>query len=329
MPHVEMPHISRPNLHAPNLHVPPQLVPHAPAQIRKYRPPFILLGAIVIGLALVALLWLAVDNFVPGRPISTFLGGSGATTARRTPVRSTAVVQGVQNVDNLLRVGDELSAKSQFEPALAQYQAAAQYSPNEADVYTHWARALALTGRIGEAISTAQKATRLDPTSARAHAELTRALAWAGQTNAAINAGQKAISLDKENATAHAFLAEAYLRAGRTGDAQSSVDTALELDDTDPETHRAAGWVAILSKRNDDGVGEWNRTIELAPDIFLYQYELGLVYANHLNDAEAAIPHFQRALELYPPYIPSYIALGARTCQRISPVLLSSNSKRR
>lgn len=298
LPHVEM----------PNLHIPPQLLPHAPTQIRKYQPPFILLGAVVVGLLLVALLWLAVDNLVPGKPITSFFGGQTAT--RPTVVRQTPSVQGGQNVENLLRVGDELAAKSQFEPAIAQYQAAAKYAPNEADVYTHWARALALTGRIGEAITTAQKATRLDPTSSSAMTELTRALAWAGQTEPAISAGQKAVSLDKENATAHAFLAEAYLRAGRPADAQQEVDTALELDDTNPETHRAAGWVAILSKRNDDGVGEWNRTIELAPDSFLYHYELGLVYANYLNDPEMAIPAFQRAIQLYPPYIPSYTALG-------------------
>lgn len=312
MPHVQMPQLQRPNIHAPNLHVPPQLIPHTPSQLKKYQPPFILIGAVVIGLALVALLWLAVDNFVPGKPITTFVARSfGGSPARPTAVRNTTpVVQGGQNVDNLLRVGDELSDKSQFEPAIAQYQAAAKYAPNKADVYTHWARALSLTGRISEAITTAQKATRLDPTSSKAYAELTRALAWAGQTQPAINAGEKAVELDKENATAYAFLAEAYLRAGRTADAQQSVDTALEKDDTNPETHRAAGWVAILSKRNDDGVGEWKRAIELAPDIFLYQYEFGLVYANHLNDPEAAQPAFQKAIELYPPYIPSYIALG-------------------
>ncbi len=311
MPQLQMPHLQKPNLHAPNLHIPPQLVPHAPAQIRKYQPPFILLGAVVIGLALVALLWLAVDNFVPGKPISTMISRSlGSSSVRPTVVRPTPQIAGGQNVDNLLRVGDELAAKSQFEPAIAQYQAAAKYSPNKADVYWHWARALALTGRIGEAITQAQKATRLDPTSANAFAELTRAYAWAGENSGAISSGEKAISLDGENATAQAFLAEAYLRAGRNNEAQQTVDKALELDDLNPETHRVAGWIATLSGRKDEGVGEWNRVIELAPDVFLYHYEFGLVYANHLNDPEMAIPSFEKAIELYAPYIPSYIALG-------------------
>lgn len=317
-PTVQGPQLHRPELHAPDLHlhapdihIPPQFIPHTPAPIRKYQPPFILIGAVVIGLALVALMWLAVDNFVPGKPISTLvsrtLGNNPAPPKNAT--RAPTLVAG-QNINKFIQVGDDLTTKSQFEPAIEQYQAAAKYAPNEADVYTHWARALSLTGRIGEAIAMAQKATRLDPTSANAYAELTRALAWAGQTDQAVNAGEKAVSLDAQNATAQAFLAEAYLRAGRTNDAQTTVDKALELDDASPETHRAAGWVAILSGRKDEGVGEWNRVIELAPDLFLYHYEFGLVYANHLNDPASAIPAFQDAIRLYAPYIPSYTALG-------------------
>jgi tetratricopeptide (TPR) repeat protein len=311
MPHVEVPHIQRPNLDLSH-QLPPQLVTHTPAQLRRYQPPFILIGAIVIGLTLLALLGLAADNFVPGKPISNFFGralGGGATAFKTPPTRPPAPAL-AGNVSSLLQVGDELASKSQFEPALAQYQAAAKYAPNDANVYTHWARALALTGRISEAISTAQKATKLDPTSANAYAELTRALAWAGQTTPAINAGEKGISLDPQNATVQALLAEAYLRAGRSNDAQQAVDKALELDDSNPETHRAAGWIAILAGRKDEGVGEWNRVIELAPDIFMNHYELGLVYAEHLNDPGMAVSSFDKAIQLYPPYIPSYTALG-------------------
>lgn len=313
LPHVEMPQLQRPNLHTPNLHVPPQFMPHAPASIKKYQPPFILIGAVVIGLAMVALLWLAVDNFLPNKPVSTFFARALGAQPNVRPTRAAAQIpepNSPQNVDNLVQMGSELSAKSQFEPAIAQYQAAAKESPNDARVYMQWARALALTGRIGEAIAQAEKATRLDPSSANAFAELARAYAWAGRNEQAIEAGKRAVELDSANATAQAFLAEAFLRAGRNAEAQQTVDAALELDDLNPETHRVAGWVSILSGRKDDGVGEWNRVIELAPGIFLYRYEFGLVLANHLNDPERAIPSFQSAIELYPPYIPSYIALG-------------------
>lgn len=307
-PRVEMPHVQRPTLNTSNIPVPPQLVPHAPVPLRKYQSPLILMGTVLVGLTLVALLLIGAYSFVTGKSLNSLLGSS--TTAQRNPTRQPTVSAGAGNVENLLRVGDELASKSQFEPAIAQYQAAAKFAPNEADVYTHWARALSLTGRIGEAITTAQKATRLDSTSAAASTELTRALSWAGQTNQAIKEGERAISLDPNNASAKAFLAEAYLRAGRNSEAQDMVNQALELDDANPDTHRAAGWIAILSGRKDEGVGEWNRTIELASDIFLYQYELGLVYANYLNDPAMAIPAYQNAIQLYPPYIPSYTALG-------------------
>ncbi len=311
MPHVQMPHVQRPNLHAPNIQVPPQIVAHTPAPLKKYQPPFVLLGAAVVGIVLCALVFFVADNIIPNKPVSAFLATTlGQNNVRSTPIRSAPQIVPGQNVDSVLQVADDLATKSQYEPALKAYQDAAKLAPNKSEVYWHWARALALTGRIGEAITQALKATKLDPTSANAFAELARAYAWAGQNSDAISAGQKAVELDSENATAQAFLAEAYLRAGRNADAQATVDKALELDDLNPETHRVAGWVAILSNRKDEGVGEWNRVIELAPNVFLYHYEFGLVYANHLKDFEMAIPSFQKAIELYPPYIPSYVALG-------------------
>src|SRR5581483_7314037 len=45
---VHLPQIQVPQIHAPNIHVPPQFI-HTPAPIRKYQPPFILVGAVVIG----------------------------------------------------------------------------------------------------------------------------------------------------------------------------------------------------------------------------------------------------------------------------------------
>lgn len=309
MPQVHTPTVHMPDVRVPQMHIPPQVIVHAPKPIRRAPPNLILLGALILGLLLVALLWLAVDNLVPGKPISSFFGGPNAArtaVARATP----SLVLGANNVDNLLRVGDELTAKSEFEPALEQYAAAAKYSPNDADVYTHWARALALTGRINEAVSNSQKATKLDPTSSKAFAEMTRALAWSGQTNPSVNAGEKATQLDPQNAAAFAFLSEAYLRAGRASDAQKAADTALELDDANPDSHRAAGWVAILAGRKDEGLSEWKRVLELAPDIFFYHYELGQIYNDHLNDPQNAIVEFQHATQLYPPYIPSHNALG-------------------
>jgi hypothetical protein len=286
----EVPHVHVPSVQIPPMHVRPV---HAPMSIRRYSPNTILFGAAVIGLLLVALLWLAVDNLVPGKPISTFFGkslGIGAASVVTTPTaRATSLIANA-NVDNLLRVGDELVAKNQFDAGMTQYQSASKLEPTDADIYIRWSRALALAGRIQEAIGTAQRATRLDSNSADAFAQLARALAWSGQNDAAVSAGETAIALDAKNATAHAFLAEAYLRGGQQTEAQKEATAALNLDDSNADAHRATGWVALIAGRKDEALAEWQRVVQIEPNIFFYHFELGQVYGDYLNDPASAIP---------------------------------------
>ncbi|MGE5139883.1 MAG: tetratricopeptide repeat protein [Rudaea sp.] len=308
----EMARVHTPQVHVPDVHVPVHVpTVHAPAPIRRFSPNLILLGAALIGLVLVAVMWLAVDNLVPGKPISSFLGRGFANPSAGTPTaRPTGTAQNAANVETMLHVADELTAKSQLGPALAGYQDVARLSPNNADIYTHWARALALAGRIRDAADTAGRATKLDKNSADAYAELARALAWSGERDDSVKAGEKAVELDDKNATAHAFLAEAYLRAGRTEDAGKEADRASQLDAEDVDAHRAAGWVAVLAKQQDQAVSEWKRVTELAPDVFFYHYEFGQVYGSYFGDLAGAAAEYQKAIALFGPYVPSYIALG-------------------
>lgn len=302
------------HMHVPAVHVPPMhLQVHTPSPIRRYSPYTILAGAILGGLLLVALMWIAVDNFVPGKPISSFFGkslGIGAASVIAPPPGHGTPLAPNANVDDLLGVADDLVSKSQFDSALSQYQAASKLAPNNAAVLSRWSRALALAGRIQDAINTAQRATRLDPTSADAYAQLTRALAWSGQIDAAVSAGEKAIGLDDKNQSAHAFLAEAYLRGGQQAEAEKQATAALEGGESNVDSHRAKGWVAIIADRQDEALSEWHRVVQLAPDTSFYHYEFGQVYSIYLNDPADSIPEFQKAVQLYPPYVPSYIALG-------------------
>ena len=311
----DMTHVHVPSVHVPAMHVPPMhMQVHTPAQIRRYSPNTILIGAVVGGLLLVALMWLAVDNFVPGKPITSFFGSTlgirGATIVTSPNARATPLTAGA-NVDELLNLADDLISKSQFDTALTQYQSASKLAPSNPDVYTRWSRALALAGRIQEAVTTAQRATRLDSTSADAYAQLTRALAWSGEIDAGVSAGEKAISLDPKNATAHAFLAEAYIRGGRQTEAENEASTALNTDDSNADGHRAMGWVALIAGRKEDALSEWQRVVQLAPNISFYHFEFGQVYGYYLNDPADAVAEYQKAIQLYPPYVPSYIALGA------------------
>lgn len=316
MAHIHGPTVHVPQMHVPSVHVPPMHMPqvHTPAPIRRFSPNVILIGAIIGGLALVFVMWAAVDFFVPGKPISSFFGksiGIGVSSAATTPTaRLTAQFIGA-NVDDLLGVADDLISKSHFDAGLSQYQTAARLAPGNPDVFSHWSRALALAGRIQEATNTAQRATRLDPNSSDAYAQLARALAWSGQVDAAVNAGEKAISLNPKSATAHAFLAEAFLRGGQQSDAEKEASAAIDAQNTDADGHRAMGWVALVAGRKDEALTEWQQVVTLAPDISFYHFEFAQVYGSYLNDPANAVPEFQKAIQLYPPYVPSYIALGS------------------
>lgn len=312
MAHVHVPSVHMPPVHAPTVHVPPMQV-HAPAPFKRYSPNVILVGAVAGGLLLVALMWLTVDNIVPGKPISSFFGntfGIGAASLSRTPSSHATPLAAGANVDELLNVADDLVSKSQFDSGLTQFQAASRLAPNNAEVYVRWAHALALAGRIQDAVTTSQRATRLDPNSSEAFAELTRALAWSGQNEAAINAGEKAVALGPKNAEAHALLAEAYLRGGQQEDAEKEANAALDSDDSNADGHRAMGWVALIGGRKDAALSEWQRVVQIAPGVSFFHFEFGQVYGFYLNDPANAVPEYQKAIELYPPYVPSYVALG-------------------
>lgn len=272
-------------------------------------PRIVIGGAALLGLVVVIILLVLAEMLVPSKPISSFIARTLGGAATATPLRPTPTVGPGASVSNLVGLGDKLFADGQIDPAIAQFQAAVKLDPNDAQTQIRLANAYALVGRLAEANAAANKAVQIEPNNSRAHAQLARALSWSGQSDAAISEAQKALSLDASNVPARAFLSEAYLRAGRFGDAQKEADAAVRADANSPEAHRANAWYFILAK-SDDGTKEWNRVIELAPNLFFYHFEYGEVLRVYLNDPAKSVSEYQRATLLYPPYTPAYVSLG-------------------
>ncbi|MGE5139449.1 MAG: tetratricopeptide repeat protein, partial [Rudaea sp.] len=275
----EMSHAHLPDVHMPGqasqVHLPAL---RAPGGVRRYPPAIILAGGAFVGLVLVFLFWFAVDNVLPGKPISSFLGRSSVGSEVTPPaLRVTPTIVANANIADAQAAADDLAAKSQLGAALGIYQNAARLAPGNTDILVHYARALALSGRIQDAVSTAERAVRLDPRSADAYAELARALAWSGKAEEAVQAGKKAVELDGTSAAAHAFLAEAYLRSGQQGEAEKEAAAALQIDEKNIDANRAAGWAAAVGGLKSDAAAAWQRVFELAPDVFFYHYEFGQV----------------------------------------------------
>ena len=276
-------------------------------------------GPVLIGCAalsaifLVIIFWIAVENLVPGKPISTAFGTliGSKSTATATPTRPANQPSAATNgTGQLIAAGDSFVLESLFDPAIAQYQAAAQVAQANPVPLSRWSRALAFRGHIQDALAKAQQATQRVPTDVEAQAQLARALAWSGQVANAVTAGERAVQLDPKNSNAHAYLAEAYLLAKRSADAQTQAQMALQLAPQSAETHRAQAWVLTITGQKEQALAEWRQTIALEPNLFFRHFEFGEVLRVYFNDPMNAASEYQKALALYGAYIPAYNRLG-------------------
>jgi tetratricopeptide (TPR) repeat protein len=279
-----------------------------PASRPPISGPILIAGAALVALIGVLVLWLLLDNFVPGKPISSFFGrltdNSPATT--RTPVAAA----GTPNIAVLLAQGDQFLAQSQIDVAITQYQNAAQLAPTNAAPLVRWSRALAFKGMTSDALSKAQQAIQRAPNDVDAQAQLCRALAWNGQVNEAITAGEKAVQIDPRNVNARANVAEAYLLARRTVDAQAAANAALQLAPSSAEAHRAQAWVFTLQGQKENALNEWKQTVTLEPNFYFRHFEYGEVLRLSLNTPADAVVEQQKAVSLYGAYIPAISRLG-------------------
>jgi superkiller protein 3 len=273
----------------------------------------LIVGAGLVALIAVFLLWFAVDNFVPGKPISSFLGGLVGGGKPRTTLTPTPVAgqnNASRDVSALIAMGDQLLVSSRVDAAIMQYQNAAQLAPTDPLPLTRWSRALAFRGQMQDALAKAQQAVQRAPNDAEAQAQLCRVLTWNGQFDDAIRAGEKAFQLDSNSVSARAYLSEAYLHARRPTDALAQAQVALRLAPQNTEAHRAQAWVLTLQGQKDAAFAEWKQTAMLEPDFYFRRYELGEVMRVYLNNPADAISEYQKSIALYGAYIPAVSRLG-------------------
>ena len=287
------------------------VLPPPPASRPPISGPILIAGAALVALIGVLVLWLLLDNFVPGKPISSFFGRLTGN-APATTLTPAAVSGGTPNIATLLAQGDQFLAQSQIDVAITQYQNAAQLAPTNAAPLVRWSRALAFKGLASDALSKAQQAIQRAPNDADAQAQLCRALAWNGQVPDAITACEKAVQLDQRNVNARANVSEAYLlaRPQRMVDAQAAANAALQLAPSSAEAHRAQAWVYTLQGQKENALNEWKQTVTLEPSFFFRHFEYGEVLRLYLNVPADAVAEQQKAVSLYGAYIPAINRLG-------------------
>ena len=121
------------------------------------------------------------------------------------------------------------SEAPQKEEVIRRYRQALQVSPDDADMHSTLAAALASRGSFAEAIQHFREAARIDPNRAEAHLNLGNALAVQERFDDAIPHYRKAIQLKPDYAKAHNNLAVALKETGELQEAYQHINEAMRL----------------------------------------------------------------------------------------------------
>ena len=155
-------------------------------------------------------------------------------------------------------------------------------------------------------IAQAEKAVQDDPTSKEAHYKLGTVWARAGLFPPAEIAFKRAIALDSQYVDAYVNLGVVYYQMGRLSDALAQYDAALAITPDDGDIHHNKGAVyvqqALLNQTPDEalldkGVEQFQRALELNPNLPQAHFSLGVVY-DLRGQRQEALAMFKRFQEL-------------------------------
>jgi eukaryotic-like serine/threonine-protein kinase len=127
---------------------------------------------------------------------------------------------------------------------------------------------------------------------------------------------RRALELNPNYGTAHQWLAELLAQTKRFEEARAASRRAQESDPLSPVISFNSGWHYYLTRRYDEAIREFSRTLTLHPDFAVAHAGLCWTYERK-GDATAAIPWCRKAAELGGSYEKAYLSLAlARSGKR-------------
>lgn len=170
------------------------------------------------------------------------------------------------------------------------FREAIEKDPTYAPAYSGLADAYALMGSTGydvmpprEAMplarAAATNALQIDDTLAEAHAALGYvALVYDWDVSAAERELARAIELNPSYATAFQWQGELLMARAQPEEATGAFKRALELDPLSIPCNLGLGWSYYFSRKYDHAIAQYRRTLEIAPNVPMALYGLGLAY---------------------------------------------------
>ena len=207
-----------------------------------------------------------------------------------------------------------MRTEESLEKATEYFQKAIEKDPRYAPAYAGLADCYAIFGDNGfrrprevfpQARTAAMRALEIDPTLAEAHTSLASVMKayewdWAG----AEREFRRAIELNPNYSTARQFHGELLESVGRYEEAIAELKRACQLDPFAPRTYGILAWILYLARRNDQGIEEVQKGLEVDWHNAVLFYVRGEIYLQK-GMFERALADFRKAESLLPgPYYP-------------------------
>jgi len=202
-------------------------------------------------------------------------------------------------VVELCQLGHALAVRGRLHEAVHEYERALTLDPDCRPALFNRGGLLLRLNRPAEALECIDRMLALDDSPAPAYGHLARgnALAALGRHDAALAAFEEAVRLDPRNPLGHSNCGNALLALGRPEEALASLDRALAIDPGHALANYNRGNVLFAAGRFAEALASFERTVRSNPRFALAWYNRGSALLELHRYADAGVS-FDRALAL-------------------------------
>ena len=228
------------------------------------------------------------------------LGGKEA--AQPTPAeisKPTTVAPTAPSASEHMDLGMAYYEQGKYDEAVAEFQAAIELEPDDAEAHRNLGTAYLEQGELEEAVASYGQAIELDPDFGEAYGDLAGAYVNLGRLSEAIAAGEKAIELAPDYAMAYNNLGFAYYTQGMLDEAIAEYQEAIRINPDFDKAHDNLGVAYMMQDQLDEAIAEFKEVIRINPDHVGGHVNLGFAYSTQ-GMLDEAIAEYQEAIRINP-----------------------------
>ena len=215
-----------------------------------------------------------------------------------------------EEAEQFYQKGNALAMQGRMDQAIVHYERALALKPDHAEAHTNLGNALAMQGRMDQAIAHYERALALKPDYAEAHYNLGNTFRAQGRMDQAIAHYQRVVMLRPTFAEAHYNLGNAFRVQGRTDQAVMHYERALSLRPDNAEIHNNLGLALAMQDQMDQAIAHYERALVLKPDYAEAHNNVGNAFRAQ-GKLEQAIFHYERALAMKSDHALAHHNLGS------------------